>query len=160
MKSFSYRFRNTKEDFFLFNMSNIYSQWTAIVNIIFTVAMIILLIARWNQSGDAFRILMILGVMLFPVIQPLFIMMRSARQAESITEETSLEFDNSGMMIQVRNHKQQINWDDFNGVIKRPGTLIVMPDGKHAYILTNRVVHDEMNDLYEFIKEACCGKKN
>ncbi len=102
MKSFSYRFRNTKEDFFLFNMSNIYSQWTAIVNIIFTVA----------------------------------------------------------MMIQVRNHKQQINWDDFNGVIKRPGTLIVMPDGKHAYILTGRVVHDEMNDLYEFIKEACCGKKN
>ncbi|MCR4901744.1 MAG: YcxB family protein [Butyrivibrio sp.] len=155
---YRYKFRNTPGDFFLFNMSNIYSQWTAIVNVLFTAALIILTITRWGTSSDVLRAFMLIGVFLFPVIQPLVIYIRAMAQAKAITEETELSFDNSGMHIQVKDHKQLIKWSEYKTVIKRKALLILIPDGSHAYILTNRILMDQKDYLYQFIVSKTSGK--
>ncbi|MCR5770923.1 MAG: hypothetical protein K6G87_06775 [Butyrivibrio sp.] len=156
---FKFKFKNTTGDFFVFNMSNIYSQWTALVNIIFTVAMILLIVSRWGDSHIFFKGVMVFGLILFPVIQPLCIYLRSAKQAESITESTELTFDDGGMHIRVKDHDQLIKWKDYKTTINRPFILISIPDGKHAYILTDRILKDKRKALYKYINGECCGAK-
>lgn len=153
---YEYNFRNTKGDYFIFNMSNIYSQWTALVNIIFTAAMVILIAARWGETHIFFKGIMIFGLILFPVIQPLAIYFKSSAQAESITDETRLVFDDAGMHISVRDHGQLIRWNEYKTAINRPFILISIPDGRHAYILTDRILKGQRKELYNYIQ----GKKS
>lgn len=149
---FEYKFRNTKGDYFIFNMSNIYSQWTALVNIIFTVAMAVLIVARWSDAHLFFKGIMVFGLCLFPVIQPATIYIRSSAQAESIKDETLLYFDDAGMHISVNSHSQMIKWKNYKATINRPFVLIPVPDGQHAYILTDRILKGQRKELYNYIQ--------
>ncbi|MBQ7428094.1 MAG: hypothetical protein IJV29_00325 [Butyrivibrio sp.] len=150
---YKYRFRNTTGDYFLFNMSNIYSQWTAIVNVLFTIAMAVLIVNRWSDSSDVFRGLMLLGLSLFPVIQPLVIYLRASAMSRSITEETELSFDSAGMHIRVLGHSQLVSWKEYRATIKRRLLLILLPDKDHAYILTNRILQGQKEDLYNYLEK-------
>ena len=150
---YKYRFRTTTGDYFLFNMSNIYSQWTAIVNVLFTMAMAVLIVNRWSDSSDIFKGFMLLGLSLFPIIQPLVILIRASAMSRSITEETELSFDKAGMHIKVRDHDQLVSWKEYRSTIKRHLLLILVPDEKHAYILTDRILHGQKDDLYDFLEK-------
>ena len=149
---YEYKFRNTKSDYFIFNMSNIYSQWTALVNIVFTVAMAVLIASRWSDAHIFFKGIMVFGLCLFPVIQPVSIYIRSSAQAESIKDETVLSFDDVGMHISVNSHGQLIKWKDYKTTINRPFVLIPIPDGQHAYILTDRILKGQRRELFDYIQ--------
>ena len=156
---FEYKYRNTAGDYFFFNMSNIYSQWTAFVNIIFTAAMLVLIANRWSESHIFFKGIMVLGLCLFPVIQPVCIYLRSARQAGGIASDTELVFDDAGMHIRVQDHNQLIRWKDYKTTVDRHFVLVPIPDGQHAYILTERILKGQHRDLYKFINGASSGAK-
>lgn len=156
---FEFKFKNTAGDYFIFNMSNIYCQWTALVNIIFTAAMVILIASRWNDAHIFFKGIMIFGLALFPIIQPICIYLRSVKQAESIVCDTQLYFDDYGMHIRVQDHNQLIKWKDYRSTVNRPFVLIPIPDGKHAYILTDRILKNERKALYEYINGASRSAK-
>lgn len=154
-----FKFKNTAGDYFWFNMTNIYSQWTALVNIIYTVAMVFLIVSRWSDSPVFFKGIMVFALCLFPVIQPISIYLKSAKQVEGITCETELSFDEIGMHIKVQDHNQLIKWKDYKATVNRPFVLVPIPDGKHAYILTERILKGQHRDLYKFINGASCGAK-
>lgn len=156
---FSYKFKNTEGDYFIFNMTNIYSQWTALVNIIFTFAMVALIANRWSYSHVFFKGIMIFALCLFPVIQPVCIFFKSLRQAKSVDCETELCFDDGGMHIKVKDHGQLIKWKDYKTTVNRPFVLVSIPDGKHAYILTDRILKGQRKELYKFINGASGGAK-
>lgn len=156
---FDYKFKNTAGDYFWFYMTNIYSQWTALVNIIFTVAMAFLIANRWSDSHVFFKGIMVFAFCLFPVIQPISIYLKSARQVEGITRETELNFDEIGMHIKVQDHNQLIKWKDYKTTVNRPFVLVPIPDGEHAYILTERILKGQHRELYEFINGASSGAK-
>ena len=148
-----YRFtwRNTPGDFFRFRFSNLYRQWTVIVNIVFTAAFAALIYAKWSDTNLLGHILMIVGLLMFPVIQPAAVYIASWLEARKIPYETELTFDEKGMGIQVKEHRQFIRWPDFHGAKMRRGYLMVIPDGNHAYLLPDRVLEDRKQELYEYI---------
>ena len=156
---YEYSYRNTAGDFFFFNMTNIYSQWTALVNIIFTAAMVVLIANKWSESHIFFQGIMVVGLCLFPVIQPICIYLRSAKQAEGISFDTQMSFDDAGMHIRVQDHNQLIKWKDYKTTVNRPFVLVPIPDGEHAYILTERILKGQHRELYEFINGASSGAK-
>ena len=48
--SYEYTFRNTASDFFWFRLENTYRSWMAVINFVFTAAMIALAISRFSRS--------------------------------------------------------------------------------------------------------------
>ncbi len=148
---FEYTYRNTPGDYWRFYMGNTYSQWTGIVNVIFTAAFIALAVSRWTDTNILGKILMVLAVMIFPVFQPLAIFLRSLRQAGAIKPETKLSFGEKGIGITVEAHHQDIGWEKAQLPVKRPGLLVVFPDSQHAYLVPDRVTGEEKQELERYI---------
>lgn len=156
---YQYTYRNTPADYFRFYMGNVYRNWTGIINVIFTAAFLVLAVRKWAEYPLWARALCILAALIFPLFQPLALWGRSVRQAESITEDTVLSFDGSGMEIRVQDHVQRIPWNRFfaRGLVKLRGLLVVIPDGNHAYLLPDRVTGAEKEALAEYIGKHCGG---
>ena len=149
-----YTYRNTPGDYWRFYMGNIYHQWTAVVGIVFTLAALALIIARWQGAHPILKGLMLLAFLLFPAGQPLAVYLRSRRQAGAIREDTTLVFEESGFGIRVRSHRQKILWKDFHGATSRSGLIILMPDEIHAYLLPDRVTGEDRRLLVEDLKRV------
>ena len=151
---YEYTFRNTAGDYALFYLGNTYHSMMAVVNLIFTAAMIALAVAKIGSLGIAFRGVLIFGIILFPVIQPLAIYVRSTKDVKQVNQvDTWIGFDDAGMHIKVKEHEQLIRWHDFYPVVKRKAMLVVIPDGIHAYLLTNRILGTTKDELYAYITD-------
>ena len=150
---FEYTFRNTTGDFWWFRMENTYRSWMAVINAVFTAAMIALAVSRFASTNLLGKVLIVIGILVFPVIQPLSMAVAAAREAKRIPVDTTVSFDDAGMHIQVKDHRQTILWHDFHYVQKRPKMLLAVPDGQHAYLLTNRILGKDKDALYDFCQE-------
>ena len=155
-----FTYRNTPGDYWRFYMSNIYHQWTAVINVVFTAAALALIIARWGSAQAFFRGLMILALLIFPLFQPLAIYLRSRKQALAIKVDTTLSFDEGGFGIQVKAHHQRILWKDFHGVICRADLIVLMPDEVHAYLLPDRVTGERKQELLGGLKRVLPAAAN
>ncbi len=149
---YEYTFRNTAGDYWKFYMGNTYHTMMAVVNIVFTAAMIALAVARFGQTNILGKILIVIGICIFPVLQPIAVYLRSRQDAAKVNRvDTCVSFDEDGMEIRVQGHVQKIRWKDFQAMMKRGSMLIAIPDGVHAYLLTNRIVGEQKEALYQFV---------
>ena len=146
-------YRNTPGDFFRFYLCNAYSQWTGIVNVIFTVSAAALIFARFNHTNLLGKILMIFALLVFPVIQPLAFYLRGVKQAAAIEPETTLIFTEKGMHIRVKSHVQDLTWKQFQPPVRRLKLTVVSPDGIHAYLIPDRAVPGDPAELVRFIQD-------
>lgn len=152
--AYQFTFRCTIGDFFRYRMENVYRNWIGFVEILFTVIFLILIIFKWNDTNAVGKTLLVVFTLLFPVIQPLCIYIAARRDVSAINkEDTTLTFEDTGLHIQVKDHKQFIMWRDFYPIIKRPAMLVVTPDGIHAYLLTNRILKDKKQEVYDYCME-------
>ncbi len=132
-------------------MIRTYRSPLGIVNIVFTVAMILLTMRFWGTAPDMLRILMILGIALFPVIQPLAVYGNSVKQLEDMPRDMELAFDDSGVHVTTAGKKEDIGWKKIRNAIRRRDMIVVMSDDSHGYMLTNRVLGDEKDEFYDFL---------
>ena len=154
---FEYTYRNTVKDYWEYFFFHIYLQWTGLINVIFIISIIALTISRWQTSGPFGRSVMIFGLSIFLVIQPIALLIRSFKQVELIGDvDTRLVLDEDGMMISVKGHNQFIPWTKYRNTLKRPTYLFLIPDEAHGYILPDRITGQDKMKLYEFLK----GKKD
>ena len=159
---YEYTYRNTPGDYWKFRMENYYRNWTALVSIIFTLSILALTISKWNETNGLGKAILIILLLVFPVLQPLYIYMVSIRDAQALQVDTTLSFDESGMEIKVQKHLQRIPWKSFvpdekggRMAIFRKSMLVVVPDQMHAYLLPNRVFESGIRkkELFDFMTE-------
>ncbi len=159
---YEYTFRNTPEDYWKFRMENYYRNWTALVSIIFTLSVLALTIAKWNETNGLGKGLMVVALLVFPVFQPIVVYLTSIRDAQAVQVDTTLSFDTGGMVIRVQKHLQRIPWKSFvpdekggGMVINRRSMLVIVPDQMHAYLLPNRVFEtpEMKKELFDFMTE-------
>ncbi len=132
-------------------MTRTYRSLLGIVNIVFTVAMILLTIRFWGTANDMVRVLLIIGIILFPVIQPLAVYGRSVRQLEDMPRNMELAFDDSGVHVSANGKREDIRWKKIKNAIKRGDMIVVMSDDSHGYMLTNRVLGEDKDAFYDFL---------
>ena len=138
-------------------MTRTYRSPLGIVNIVFTAAMILLTMRFWNTAPDMLRVLMIAGIILFPVIQPLAVYGRSVKQLEDMPREMELSFDDSGVHVSADGRKEDIRWKRIKNAIRRGDMIVVMSDDSHGYMLTNRVLGDDKDAFYDFLCKKIRG---
>lgn len=97
---YQYKCRITAWDFFRLTMRQTYRSMAGMCNLVFTVAMILLTAKFWSQSGEVLQVLMLIGCLLFPVIQPAAIYAKARRQAAAVPQDVRLTFDEKGCSLQ------------------------------------------------------------
>ena len=105
--TYQYTYRTTASELWQLSMYYIYGSMVGLCNLIFTGAIIALIVAYWQTALIWQRALLIAALSVFTVLQPLVIYRRARRQAARITEDTTLSADASGIHIRVG--KKQAN---------------------------------------------------
>lgn len=154
MLPMSYQYRCTIKpiDFWVLSMRRTYSSLVGVCNIVFAVAMILLAVQFWNQAGDVVQALLFLACLIIPVIQPMCVYIKAKAQVSVIPQGTELAFGEDGIHVTLGSEQQFIRWNKVTGVRREPGMVIVYSDASHGYILTNRVLGNEKEDFYNYVK--------
>ncbi|MBP3782712.1 MAG: YcxB family protein [Butyrivibrio sp.] len=132
-------------------MVRTYKAAIGVVNIVFTVAMILLVFRFWKTAPDILRVLMIFGCLVFPVIQPLATYGMCVKQLENMPRDMELKFDDVGVHVSTGGQSELIRWNKVKNAIKRNNMIVVMSDDSHGYMLTNRVLGNEKEEFYNFL---------
>jgi len=132
-------------------MVRTYKAAIGVVNIVFTVAMILLVFRFWKTAPDILRVLMIFGCLVFPVIQPLATYGMCVKQLENMPRDMELKFDDVGVHVSTGGQSELIRWNKVKNAIKRSNMIVVMSDDSHGYMLTNRVLGNEKEEFYNFL---------
>lgn len=148
----------TPLDFFRLSMHRTYHSIIGVCNIVFTVAVILLTVNFWNQANDLFQVLLFIGCILFPVLQPFAVYMKAKSQAYTVPRNMVLDFDDAGLTVTVGEKKETIRWEKMTAIIKEYKMLILFSDAKHGYMLPDRVLGREKEAFYEDARSRI-GKK-
>ena len=154
-----YRFKSDVKpaDLWKIAMTRMYRSPVGLVNVIFTVSMILLTIRFWPTASDLFRVLMFLGCILFPVIQPLAVYGNSVKQLEDLPRDMELLFNDGGLRVFVGEKNEFLRWSRIKNAIKRSHMIVVMSDDSHGYMLTNRVLGDQKEEFFQYICKKIRG---
>lgn len=157
MIKYRYTYKTTAFELWQLSMYYTYGSMVGVCNLIFTVAVIALTATRWSTANGMWRLLLLFSCCLFPVIQPLLVYVKAARQAAGIRQETEVEFDDSGIHIKVGDQESDIGWKAIKRISKKPTMIVVFSDTTHGFVLTNRVLGKDREAFYDFAASKING---
>lgn len=148
---FQYTYRTTALELWKLSMYYTYGSMVGVCNIIFTFAVLALMVSRWDESGTGFRALLLFGVCLFTVIQPLAVYIRAKKQTAGITQDTTVSFNDEGIHIKVGGQFSNIKWAAVRKISRKPTMMIIFSDSTHGFLLTDRVLGEEKEAFYRYV---------
>lgn len=153
MRKMKYKFdyQITALDLWKLSMCGVYSSIIGILNIIFTVAMLFITKAFWGDVNSFIRIIFIVGIGLFTVIQPAAIYIRAKRQVDTIPHDLQICFNDGGIYIKSKKQNSKLKWDVIKGISKRPNVIVIYTITKHGYIFTDKVLGKQKEDFYSYV---------
>lgn len=156
-----YSFKNSVKaiDFWKLSMHHTYHSTVGVCNIVFTVAMFGLVYRFWGKTSDLMEVLMLFGCILFPVLQPFFVYLRSKAQASLVPPNLELEFDDWGIHVKVEEKKEDIPWKKIVSATKEYNMMIVRSDAKHGYIITDKMLGAQKESFWVFVQSKIQHKK-
>lgn len=154
---YKYTYRNTAGELWQLSMYYIYGSVVGMCNLIFTAAVIVLTINKWNTAGGVWRFFLFLACSLFTVIQPLAVWMKAKKQAAGISRDTEMEFLDTGIRIRVGDETSEIPWGAVKRISKKPTMIILFSDTTHGYVLTNRVLGEDRDAFYDYVTTKSAG---
>lgn len=150
---FKYRYQMQPSDMWQFRMYYAYSSYLAVINIICMLSSVVLLISMWKTSPWWLRVILLLFLSLFTVIQPLSIYVRAKKDLLGNQNEIELAFQEQGVRVAMDGKEQNIRWNQIVQVTIKPTMVVVYTDAQHGYILTNRVMKDSKKEFVRFLKQ-------
>ena len=148
---YKFTYQTTAFDLWQLSMYGIYGSMLGVCNIIFMVAMFLLTAKFWNDVNIPMKIVLIIAICLFTVIQPLAIYVRAKRQVEATSHEMEIIFDDQGIHVKSQNKKSDVRWSTIKGVSKKLSMIIIFSTAKHGFVLNNRVLGKEKESFYAYL---------
>ncbi|WP_070000337.1 YcxB family protein [Cellulosilyticum sp. I15G10I2] len=148
---YTFTYRTTAYDLWQLSMYSIYGSMIGICNIIFTVAMLLLGIRFWEDVNSFVKILLIVAVCLFTIIQPAAIYMRAKKQVSAVSHDTEIGFNDHGIHVKAGTQTSELKWRMVKGISKKPGMVVILLVTKHGFVLKDKVLGRQKEDLYNYI---------
>lgn len=149
--AYKFTYKTTAFDIWQLSMYGTYGSPIGVVNIIFTIAMLLLTGKFWVNAGIFIKILLIFGICLFTVIQPLAIYRRAKKQIPETSEEVEISFDDYGLHIKTGGKGSKLKWNTIQGVSKKPTMIIIFAAHKNGFVLTNKVLGKQKQAFYDYL---------
>lgn len=148
---YKFVYQTTAFDLWQLSMYSIYSSMVGVCNIIFTVAMLLLTVKYWGEVSIFLKILLIIGICLFTVIQPTMVYMRAKKQVATAPREMEIGFDDYGIHVKTQSKSSDLKWNKIKGVSKKPSMIVIFSTGQHGFILTNKVLGKQKEAFYDYV---------
>lgn len=150
--NYKFKYKNTAFELFKLSLFYLYTSLAGVVNIIFTLAMFVLIYSRWNAADSFLRAILVLAVLFFVLFQPVMIYNRARKSAITLNE-LILEIGDRGIAVEVDKKHEFINWNKVRGTKIFPHMLIIFTDTTNGYILTKRIAGDDYKRIFSDIIE-------
>lgn len=156
---FKYKYQVQASDLWQLQMYYTYQSYLAMINVICIVSSIALLYALWATAPWWLRVMLLVFLSLFTVIQPLSVYARAKKSLKDHHEELELTINDSGIEVVVGDQKEFKNWGQLCGVVLKPTLVVIYTDQQHGYILSNRILKDTKKAFRSFIRTKRNHKK-
>lgn len=143
----------------MLTMRRIYRTLTGVSNILISLAAIVFTIRYWNPEQGVLMGILILFCVLFPVIQPVMIYIRAAKQVAAMPKDLEYQFDNIGLTVIADGKKSLVPWKEIRGAVKEKGMVILAAGGNRGYMLTDKVLGTQKDAFLEFLDRKLKSKK-
>ena len=149
---YSFRYSVRPANLWVLSMMNIYRSMMGVVNIVFTLSMVLLALRFWAEAGPAARILIAAGGALFPLLQPLMIFLRSRKIVGGMPAGMLISFSAKGMTVTAGEEKSHVDYWDLKSVIRISGMLIIYTRSRQGFILNRQALGGKEKELYGYLK--------
>lgn len=149
---FTFKSDVTTWDLWKLSMCHIYRSLAGVCNIVFTAASVLVTVKLWRTAADWQMAALILGCLLFPVIQPLVVYRRAARQVAGLPEDMGYRIDDSCLRITAGGQCFDIPWSLIRSVVREPGALVLTASAGRGYMLTDRVLGSRKEEFCSFVE--------
>ena len=148
---YKFTYKTSPFDLWQLSMYSIYNSMVGVCNIIFTVAMVLLSGRFWQDVNIFVKVLLIMAICLFTIIQPMVVYIRAKRQLSAISQDIEIGFDDYGIHVKTGNKKSDLKWHTIKAVSKKLGMVIIYSTTKHGFVLTNKVLGKEKQAFYNYV---------
>ncbi len=149
----------TKDDLFKSSLNYAKHSKTFFFDIIFTFAALIATIYTiftkiFFELTDLKKILLIFCCILFPIIQPIILYIKSCNHAKRIKDlSITLEFDNDKIIVYSDKERSEVLYENVYNFIKYKNMIVIMYDSIHGQIIPNRVFDNNRDEFYDYVSE-------
>ena len=150
---YSFLYKVSPHNLLILSMVNIYRTMLSVINVVFTVSMVLVAVRFWSAANTLVRVLILFGILLFPVLQPLLIYLRSIRIVGRMPEDMVIGFDSDGITISSETRKSEIGYGSLKFINRLAGMIILYTRDGQGYILGREILGDSGKQLYEFLSQ-------
>lgn len=139
------------KDFWKLTLNGMYKSMVGVINVIFIFAMIGLIVAFWNQVSIFIRIMLLFGLSLFTIIQPLSIYIKSKKITEQIPDDAELVLDKTAVYVEMNNQVSEFKWKNIKGIIEKPHLCILRTSTNQGIFLKYENMGNKKEEILNFI---------
>lgn len=148
---YKFNYQISAFDLWQLSMYGTYGSLVGVCNIIFTVAMALLTAKFWGTVNIFIKLLLILGICLITVIQPVVVYLRAKKQVASIPNNMEIGFDDYGVHVKTQSQTSDLKWKTIKGISKKPSMIVIISTTQHGFILTNKVLGNQKEAFYDYV---------
>ena len=135
----------------ILSLANIYRSLLGVINIVFLVSMILVTFRFWEDAAGIYRVLMLLGIGVFPILQPAAIYLRSRSIVARIPEGLEMHIGPHEISISGHSDSTSLAYSDLTAVQLIAGMIIIHTRGKQGYVLSRRVLGGKTQEVYDLL---------
>lgn len=156
---YEFKIKINKDDLFQSSLNNVKNSKTFIFDLIFTAVAIIatayqIFTNQFFQLVTYKKVLLIVCCILFPIVQPLILYIKSILHANKIKDlEVTITFDDNKITVSALNDKSDVAYENVYNFIKYNNMIVLMYDSIHGQIIPNRVLNDNKESFYNYVSE-------
>ena len=112
----------------------------------------IALFFRFMASSPAIiKGLLLFGLTLFPVIQPLATYGMCVKQLEDMPGDMELTFSDRGIHVRAGESTEDLSWKKVKNAIRRKNMIVILSDETHGYMITNRELGQDKDAFFDYL---------
>ena len=137
----------------ILSLVSMYRSMLGVINVIFTVSMILVTVRFWGDAGWTYRVPMLLGILAFPLLQPIAIYLRSRRIVSRLPQDLEMNIGPRGISIQGQNDSTFLAYSDLAAVKLVAGIIVIQTEGRRGYTLNRRVLGGKTQEVYDLLRK-------
>lgn len=152
MKEFKLNYKVRPENLLFLAMVSTYKSMAGVVNAVFTFSMVLLIFRFWAEGNIVIKLMIALGVMVFPLFQPLFIYLRSRKIVSNMSKKIDMTINKSGIELISNGKSTKIVLSNITNLTRIGNMIIIYTDSLGSYVLNKQTLNGKGMEIYNLLK--------
>lgn len=160
-QTFQFHIQTEAKDLWRFSMYHANKGYLGVFNVLFTLASLYLLVSQWSSTSTAYRLLLLVCVLMFTVWQPGLLFLKAMKQTKNdrLKVPVDMTFTKDGFTVAQEDQSMEVAWDQVGRVVGIKGEYILYMGRVRAYLLPDRIMGEKKEPFAAFLREVLPGER-